>query len=65
MRNMSVDLILRKRHGRNIGNDRLGDYTDIEGLLNEQSLILDRDNNIDINGRKKIEINENLLSFEP
>ena len=38
---------------------------DIEGLFNEQSLILAGDNNIDINGREEIEVNENLINFKP
>ena len=37
---------------------------DIEGLFNEQSLILGGDNNRDNNGREVIEINENLINFE-
>ena len=48
----------------NLGNDRLQDYTDVEGLLNEQSLIIGSANDIDNNGREEMEINENLINFE-
>ena len=48
----------------NLENDRLQAYMNIEGLLHEQSLILDRDN-IDNNGKEEIKINKNLISFEP
>ena len=48
-----------------LGDDKLNDYTDIEGLLNQQSLILANENNIINNGREEIGINENLIDFEP
>ena len=48
-----------------LGNDRQDDYAEIEGILNEQSLILARDNNTNNNGRIEIEINGNLINFEP
>ena len=48
-----------------LGDDKLNDYTDIEGLLNQQSLILANENNIINNEREEIEINENLIDFEP
>ena len=46
------------------------DYTDIDGLLNQQSLILASENNINNNNEQgEIEIlrniNENLINFEP
>ena len=46
-------------------DDRQNDYTEIEEILNEQSLILARDNNTNNNGRIEIEINVNLINFEP
>ena len=48
-----------------LGHDRQNDYTEIEGILNEQNLILARDNNTNNNERIEIEINENLIIFEP
>ena len=48
-----------------LGRDRLHDYTDIGGLFNEQSLILGRENNTNNNERVEIEINGNLINFEP
>ena len=47
-----------------LGNDRQNDYTVIEGILNEQSLILARDKNTNNNGRIEIEINGNLINFK-
>ena len=41
-----------------LGNDKLHDYTDIGGLLNEQSLILTSESNINNNGQGEIEIHE-------
>ena len=52
----------------NLGNDK-HDYTDIEGLLNQQSLILANQNNINNSEQGEIEIHgnivENLIDFKP
>ena len=49
-----------------LGNDKLHDYTDIKGLLSQQSLILANENNINNNEQEEIEIHgnidENLIS---